>query len=296
MRRRDPDGVNHRREYPSDLGLQVWASVPGQFPRARTTIDSQPENEYQALMESTVASDPVVSKEEEEELREAVAAIVDLLPPKERRVIEAAFYEQEVTVREIERQIHVPKSSVSRLRERALQTLADLMSTNETIQRRIMQDKPSNWEEAARSALMHLHTSAYYVEDYSNEVTDAIDAAYVHWSDMSASKMWIEFANAGRIAWEWLKLHYEQNEARLFEEVIELLMERQAKYGHANIMKFQDLGLCVRMSDKAARLGNLEEGGKTFDDETVIDTWMDILGYSTIAEMLRRDWFLLELP
>jgi hypothetical protein len=292
----EPDGVNRRREYPSDLTIQAWANVPGLFQRARTTNNTKPVNEYDALLRAAPFQDIPTSADEEEALREAVASIVDLLPAKERQIIEAMFYEQDVPVREIGRRIDVPKTSVARLRERALMTLADLMSNNQTIRRHLMGETPVNWEEAARQVLLDLSESTYFVEDFTNEVTDAIDQAYVHWTDIRVNDMWVEFANAGRIAWTWLHQMYQQSPAKLFEEIIELLCERQSKYGHANIMKFVDLGLCVRMSDKAARLGNLEEGGRSFDDESVIDTWMDILGYSVIAGLLAKDWFMLELP
>lgn len=164
------------------------------------------------------------------------------------------------------------------------------------------QPRPSDWEEAARAALFYIVDSTYEVQDFTTEATEAVDAAYFHWNNFEASRMWEEFSNAARIAWVWLEQNYAiprfgaTSESQLFEEIVELLMERQAKYGHANIMKFEELGLAVRMSDKTARLGNLEEAARTFDDESIIDTWMDILGYGTIARMVQLGWFDLELP
>ena len=74
-----------------------------------------------------------------------------------------------------------------------------------------------------------------------------------------------------------------------------VLCRKQHDYGHENINLFGVVGVCVRLCDKIARLMNLYENDIHPDNESVDDTWTDIVGYSVIAKMLEWDWFKLEL-
>jgi hypothetical protein len=77
------------------------------------------------------------------------------------------------------------------------------------------------------------------------------------------------------------------------KEIAELVIRKQADYGHDNINAFGELGLIVRTNDKVARLRNLN--GKEGITEPRIDAWRDIAGYAVIALMLDKGWFELEL-
>lgn len=79
------------------------------------------------------------------------------------------------------------------------------------------------------------------------------------------------------------------------EGVVKVLVGKQRDYGHTNITKFNHLGLRVRMWDKLARLQNLQKRGGKATNESVRDTWLDIVGYSTIGLMLTLGWFGLDL-
>lgn len=295
----DPNAVSRRYETPS-LALQLWATIPRRFPHARSTIRTGPDTDLEALMETPPNEIPATSAQSQRALQERIASYIDSLSPLDRRVIEAIFYE-DLPLRTVAYRLGIPKTSVSRIRDRALQTLQNLMTRSPLIRERIVMqtlEAPptfSDWEEAARSALQEICDAQFPVESYVTDTTVAIDTAYKHYQDWEPSQMWNRFFEAGCIAFNWLIVHYQHNEARLFEELIYLLVSRQAKYGHRNILKFEELGLCVRMSDKVARLANLEEGGFTFDDESVVDTWMDVVGYSVIASMLRDGTFTTEL-
>jgi hypothetical protein len=85
------------------------------------------------------------------------------------------------------------------------------------------------------------------------------------------------------------------NEAahRIADELAELVIRKQADYGHDNILAFGELGLIVRCSDKVARLRNLHN--KEGVTEPRVDAWSDLGGYSIIALMLDRGWFTKEL-
>ncbi len=83
----------------------------------------------------------------------------------------------------------------------------------------------------------------------------------------------------------------------VFAECRELLIRKQQDYGHGNIMDFGELGVLVRVNDKVRRLRNLWESDRLDDpsNESVDDSWMDLLNYAAIALMLRRGTFSLPL-
>jgi hypothetical protein len=76
-------------------------------------------------------------------------------------------------------------------------------------------------------------------------------------------------------------------------DIAELVISKQRDYSHANILAFGEFGVLVRANDKVARLQNLL--GKTAANESKLDSWKDLTGYSIIATMLDRDWFTLPL-
>lgn len=70
---------------------------------------------------------------------------------------------------------------------------------------------------------------------------------------------------------------------------------KQNDYGPNNILRFGQSGIIIRVHDKVARLENLLSTGRDASNESVADTYMDIIGYSVIALMLLDDTFLLPL-
>lgn len=78
--------------------------------------------------------------------------------------------------------------------------------------------------------------------------------------------------------------------------ISDILIRKQKDYGPENIMRFGLIGIIVRMFDKIARLNNLIEKSNydlrsaiqanSVGGETVVDTLIDIIGYSTIALMI----------
>jgi len=72
-------------------------------------------------------------------------------------------------------------------------------------------------------------------------------------------------------------------------EVVELLIRKNADYGKDNIKEFGEFGILIRVSDKVSRLKNLV--GKEALNETKSDTWQDIAGYALLAMLLERGSF-----
>jgi hypothetical protein len=77
------------------------------------------------------------------------------------------------------------------------------------------------------------------------------------------------------------------------------VIRKQNDYGPENIAKFGMWGLIVRLHDKIARFENLmskkRQGVNAVSDETVYDTLLDIVGYSTVALLWTNGDFLLPL-
>jgi len=76
----------------------------------------------------------------------------------------------------------------------------------------------------------------------------------------------------------------------VFKECFLLWCGRHKKHGRNNISKFGELGCLVRASDKLEWLTTLlfhGQGGEA-EDETVGDSWMDLVNYSAMALLCRR--------
>lgn len=80
------------------------------------------------------------------------------------------------------------------------------------------------------------------------------------------------------------------------DHVTRTLVKKQADYGSENISRFGRGGLLVRCHDKMARLKNLHlVRSSKASNESVTDTYLDIIGYSAIGMLWEREWFLLPL-
>jgi len=77
--------------------------------------------------------------------------------------------------------------------------------------------------------------------------------------------------------------------------VVKTLVKKQRDYGPENIARFGRKGLLVRLHDKVARLENLAARGADPENEAVVDTYLDIIGYCAIGIMWETNQFLLPL-
>lgn len=75
--------------------------------------------------------------------------------------------------------------------------------------------------------------------------------------------------------------------------VLETIGHKHHDYGPENITRFGAAGVAVRLWDKIARLENLlEHRDGNPRTESVIDTYLDIVGYCVIVRMLQCGTFL----
>lgn len=70
------------------------------------------------------------------------------------------------------------------------------------------------------------------------------------------------------------------------EDMWRTLCSKQNDYGPNNIARFGSSGVLLRMHDKVARLENLIGNGLTVENESLHDTYLDLVGYSVIGMML----------
>lgn len=89
----------------------------------------------------------------------------------------------------------------------------------------------------------------------------------------------------------------ENSIAKTTDEIKELLIEKNRKYGDNNLCTHGHMGIIIRMSDKIARLENLskieveEDDIKGFDkrEAAMEDAYKDLAGYCINALRLMRD-------
>ena len=149
------------------------------------------------------------------------------------------------------------------------------------------------WNDSARSALINIfglvvsdrHDSA---EPIRTGLDDFISSLYDRRGGEQRA-----MAHFACIAADAIQIA--KNRGIVFEisEVHRTLVRKQKDYGPENIRRFGRQGLMIRLHDKVARLENLDGGGRGPENESVRDTFLDIVGYCAIGIMWERGEFLL---
>lgn len=79
-----------------------------------------------------------------------------------------------------------------------------------------------------------------------------------------------------------------------YNDALDVLIKKQSDYGPKNIALAPGgpiNGLRVRMHDKMSRINHLVDSGATPENESLRDSFLDMLNYSAIALMvLDGDW------
>lgn len=82
---------------------------------------------------------------------------------------------------------------------------------------------------------------------------------------------------------------FEDDLSEIFVEAEALLLRKHRDYGPTNISRAPGgaiNGLRVRMHDKTARINHLVDSGATPENESLRDSFIDLLNYSAIALMV----------
>lgn len=218
---------------------------------------------------------------------EAVRTAVESLDPVSRLCIEAIFYEG-IPYSALGKRLGFSKPHAWRLSKRAIAEL----------QRKLLNDHDINmryqmfdcWEDAALAFLEDMdectkpeEANMQYMKSYQSRIGKHV---------RSYEEVKLElFIDIGRSAMSQMK----HDGSWSISDMHQLLVSKQHDYGHHNILMFGQTGVGIRMCDKIARLITLLGSGSKAQNESITDTWCDLVGYSVIAQMLWNDTFKLEL-
>jgi hypothetical protein len=88
--------------------------------------------------------------------------------------------------------------------------------------------------------------------------------------------------------------NFENIARKYYDESLSVLVKKQSDYGPKNISMAPGgplNGLRVRMHDKMSRINHLIDSGATPENESLKDSFLDMLNYSAIAMMvLEEEW------
>ena len=81
----------------------------------------------------------------------------------------------------------------------------------------------------------------------------------------------------------------EQDIEIVCQEIKQLLIEKNMRYGQGNIARFGEKGVVIRSFDKVDRLKTLLfDKVEATTDEAIEDSWRDLAGYAIIGLLFHR--------
>ena len=164
---------------------------------------------------------------------------------------------------------------------------------------------PTIWDDAARRAVFQIFNHSFNTWDRMSDVREYLDYLIDEMGPESkkeisgnvAAEYWAILGRTSAVVAE-KKLVFSEIDENLnywVDAISRILVKKQRDYGHHNIARFGRAGLLVRMHDKVARLENLIQNDTDPENESVVDNFIDVIGYASIGIMWERNWFLLPL-
>lgn len=217
----------------------------------------------------------------------AVQEAIESMDPLSRQCVEAVFYEG-ISYSTLGKRLNISKVHAWRLSRKAMAELQRKLAIDHSINLRY--NMFDNWEDAAEAIVSEWGTltgsakaNYQHLESYRKRLAktvreqkeiprlDIVDVAHIAIGELKSRKQWDS------------------------DDMVKLLVRKQRDYGHTNILEFGHVGVAIRLCDKLARLNTLVTSGAEPSNESLIDTWMDLVGYAVISEMLFLETFELEL-
>jgi len=150
----------------------------------------------------------------------------------------------------------------------------------------------NTWEQSASQWVMHIASFATEIKEADvaklQRLITSGRVCLFDQDELPVSLLWTEIAIQ---AVQDLRMREQWDSG----EMCLLLASKQHDYGHGNITSFGMKGVLVRLSDKVERLINLKSKKSKAQNESVLDTLRDIVGYCVIALMLNDETFSLDL-
>ena len=229
------------------------------------------------------------SAEELQPLREAVAMCIEQLDEQDQFIINSVNSEF-VSYDELGKRLGVSKPHAWRLKNNAYARLQQLLTMHPLIRKKVR--VVDTWEQSASQWVMHIASFATEKIETNNaklmRLCESAKKCLFDSDDLPVSLLWTEI---GIEAIQELRLRGVWDSG----EMCSLLVSKQHDYGHGNITAFGLKGVLVRLSDKIERLNNLKSKKSKAQNESLLDTLRDIVGYCVIALMLNDETFHLEL-
>lgn len=159
----------------------------------------------------------------------------------------------------------------------------------------------TTWDEAARAAVTYVENEASFIqntganldstlEEYEKAISEHVLGLDKHAFD--TQDMLNCMLGMGVQAIMWVRDNYPRYSN---SGMVDLLVRKQHDYGHDNINNFGLVGIAIRMCDKVARIRNLTKRGDDAQNESIVDSYMDLIGYAAIAFMYDNGGFQLPL-
>jgi hypothetical protein len=82
---------------------------------------------------------------------------------------------------------------------------------------------------------------------------------------------------------------FKYDATRVYQDALSVLIKKQQDYGPKNISQSPGgplNGLRVRMWDKVSRINHLLDSGATPENESLRDSFLDLMNYAAIAQMV----------
>lgn len=248
----------------------------------------RPQTAMEALMLSV--SDVIEeSVEELQPLREAVAMCIEQLDEQDQFIINAVNSEF-LSYEQLGKRLGVSKPHAWRLKNNAYAKLQQLLTMHPLIRKKVR--VVNTWEQSASQWVMHIASFATEEQEVSPEklqrIVHVARVCLFDQDDIPVSLLWTEM---GIEAIQELRMRNAWDSGKMCK----LLASKQHDYGHGNITAFGLKGVLVRLSDKVERLINLKSKKSKAQNESLLDTLRDIVGYCVIALMINDETFNLEL-
>ena len=164
---------------------------------------------------------------------------------------------------------------------------------------------PTTWDDAARRVVFQIFNHSFNTWDRLSDVREYLDylideigpESKKEISGAVAAEYWAILGRTAAVVAEKKNIFNEIDEQLAFhvEDISKILVRKQRDYGHHNIARFGRAGLLVRMHDKVARLENLLQNETNPENESVVDNFIDVIGYASIGMMWEKNWFLIPL-
>lgn len=217
----------------------------------------------------------------------SVKTAVEELDDKLRECIEAIFYER-ASYSRLAARLGVSKPHAWRLTKRAIAELQRKLINDSHINERYIMFE--HWEDASKAVLLMLEEGSTAKKANVASLVAAANLIGNKVRDYKSIPTEL-FISVGESAIGQMK----KDKTWDINYMHSLLIGKQQDYGHENILQFGLTGVAIRMTDKIHRLQTLLKNKTEPQNESLLDTWRDLVGYATIAQMLDINTFTLEL-